>query len=110
MDIVALLIQLVAGAAGGNIAGALLKNLSQGPLLNSILGIVGGGLGGQILAALLGGTGAVDPAATAGAADVAAGGLDIGAIIASIAGGGVGGGVLMAIVGVIRNMMGKNAA
>ena len=58
-----LIIQLIAGAVGGNVAGGLLKNLNQGTLINSIAGIVGGGLGGQILGALTGG--AVDPAAAA---------------------------------------------
>jgi len=96
MDIASLIIQLVSGAAGGNIAGALLKKLSLGPVANSIVGIVGGGLGGQLLGAL-----------GAGGAGVAGGGLDIGSIISSIVGGGVGGGILMAIIGVIRKMMSK---
>ena len=52
MDI---LIQLVLGAIGGNIGGALFKNLSLGTVGNSIAGIVGGGIGGQILTAVLGG-------------------------------------------------------
>lgn len=38
-----LIISLVAGAIGGNLAGSLLKNLNQGTLLNSIAGIFGGG-------------------------------------------------------------------
>lgn len=41
-----LIIQLVLGAIGGNLGGALLKNLSLGTIGNSIAGIVGGGLGG----------------------------------------------------------------
>jgi uncharacterized membrane protein YeaQ/YmgE (transglycosylase-associated protein family) len=94
MDMVGLIIQLISGAVGGNIAGALLKNYDLGPLGNSIVGILGGGLGGQLLGMLgVGGTGA------------AASSLDIGAIVSSIAGGGVGGGVLMAIVGLIRQQM-----
>ncbi|MDW3118229.1 MAG: hypothetical protein R8G60_10940 [Roseovarius pacificus] len=44
-----LLISLIAGALGGNIAGGLLKNVNLGVLGNSIAGIVGGGLGGQLL-------------------------------------------------------------
>ena len=40
-----LLVSLISGAVGGNVAGGLLKNLNQGPLINSISGIVGGGLG-----------------------------------------------------------------
>ena len=90
-----LIISLISGAAGGNIVGKVLKNLDLGPVGNSIAGILGGGLGNQILGALMG----------SGAA--AAGGMDAGAIISSIASGGVGGGVLMAIVGIIKQAMAK---
>jgi uncharacterized membrane protein YeaQ/YmgE (transglycosylase-associated protein family) len=98
MDPVSLIIQLISGALGGNVAGSLLKNLSLGTLGNTLAGVVGGGLGGQILGSFL----------TGGAPAVAAaGGLDLPAILSQVAGGGVGGGVLMAIVGLIRNMMQK---
>ena len=97
MDIVTLLIQLVSGALGGNVAGSLLKNLSLGTIGNSRAGVVGGGLGGQILGSLLN-----LPAATG-----AAGGLDPMAILGQLASGGVGGGVLMAIVGAVRSMLAK---
>jgi uncharacterized membrane protein YeaQ/YmgE (transglycosylase-associated protein family) len=96
MDFVPLLIQLISGALGGNIAGSLLKNLSLGTLGNSIAGIVGGGIGGQILDQVF---------HTA----VAGGALDPVAIITQILGGGVGGGVVMAIVGAIRNAMASRA-
>jgi len=95
MNIVSLLIQLLSGAAGGNLAGKLLKQFDLGPVGNSIAGIVGGGLGGQILGAL---TGSAAPAA---------GGLDIGSILSSVLGGGVGGGLLMAIIGFIKSAMNK---
>ena len=95
MDIVGLIIQLICGAAGGNIAGALLNKYNLGTLGNSIVGILGGGLGGQLLA-MLGAGGAA-----------AAGGLDIGSIVSNVAGGGVGGAVLMIIVGLIRQVMNK---
>jgi hypothetical protein len=100
--VISLIISLISGAAGGNIVGTLLKQFNLGPLGNSLAGIIGGGLGGQLLAMLAGGgvaTGA------AGSPDVA-GGLDIGTIVSQIVGGGVGGGVLMVIVGFIRQMMG----
>ena len=91
-----LLIQLVSGAVGGNVAGAVLKKFSLGTVGNSIVGILGGGLGGQILGMLgMGGAGA------------AAGAMDVGSIVSSVAGGGVGGAVLMAIIGVIRQAMSK---
>ncbi len=93
--VINLLIQLISGAVGGNVAGAALKDYNLGTLGNSIAGIVGGGIGGQILAALV-------PALASQAAT-----LDIGSIVSQIAGGGVGGAVLMVIVGVLKNMMAK---
>ena len=74
-----LIVQLIAGAVGGNVAGGLLKNFNLGMLGNSLAGIVGGGLGGQILGGLMGG----------GAEAVAGGGMDVGSIIGSLASGGV---------------------
>jgi len=99
VDITKILIQLISGAVGGNVAGAAMKKFSLGPVGNSIVGILGGGLGGQLLA-WFGMGGAWTPASSAG-------GFDLGEIIASVAGGGVGGGVLLAAVGAIRKQMGK---
>jgi uncharacterized membrane protein YeaQ/YmgE (transglycosylase-associated protein family) len=92
MDILSLIINLISGAIGGNIAGAALKDQSLGTMGNSIAGILGGGIGATILQAL-------------GA--IGAGGLDLGSLIASILGGGVGGAILMAIIGLIRNAPAK---
>jgi len=97
-DYLPLIIQLLSGAVGGNLAGSLMKKYSLGTLGNSILGILGGGLGGQLLGML--GLGGAEAAA-------ASSGLDLTSIIGSIAGGGVGGGVIMAIVGMIKNAMSK---
>lgn len=88
-----IIIQLVSGAVGGNLAGKTFKNLDLGTLGNSLAGIVGGGLGGQILGAVLGMSGG--------------GGMDIGSILTQIVGGGVGGGVLLAVVNVVKGMMKK---
>lgn len=93
--VISLIIQLISGALGGNIAGALLKNLSLGTVGNSIVGILGGGIGGQLLSML----GAGGAAAT--------GGLDLAGIVSSVAGGGVGGGVLMAIIGLLKRLFAK---
>jgi hypothetical protein len=97
--IIGLIIQLIAGAVGGNVAGAALKQYDLGTLGNSVAGIVGGGLGAQLIGALIGGTGAAGT-----------GGLDIGSIIGQIASGGVGGGILMVIVGLIKQMIGGSKA
>ena len=96
--IIGLIIQLVSGAVGGNIAGAAMKQYNLGTIGNSIAGLIGGGVGAQIIGALVGGGTGADLAG--------AGGLDIGSIIGQIASGGVGGGILMVIVGLIKQAMG----
>jgi hypothetical protein len=94
MDIPTLIIQLLSGAVGGNAAGKASKKIDLGVLGNSIAGILGGGLGGQILNAL-------------GIAVGEGGSLDVGSIVGNIASGGVGGGVLLVIVGAIKSAMAK---
>ncbi len=93
-NLLPLIIQLVCGAVGGNVAGSMMKKSSLGTLGNSIAGIVGGGLGGQLLSLL-------------GVAASGGGGMDLSSIIGNILGGGVGGGVLMAIIGLIKNALAK---
>lgn len=48
------IISLITGAIGGNVAGAIFKNLTLGPLGNTIAGLVGGGAGTAILNAVTG--------------------------------------------------------
>ncbi len=93
-----LILNLVSGAVGCNVVGRAIGSLNQGTMINSIAGILGGGLGGSVLSIL----GAPEMAGVAG--DAA--GLDIGAIVGQIASGGVGGGILLAIVGFVRSKMG----
>jgi len=87
------IISLVTGAIGGNIAGAVFKNLSLGGLGNTIAGVVGGGVGAEILNVL-------------GAGGAAAAG---GSTVGTIASSGVGSIVVMLIAGVIKNAMAKKA-
>jgi hypothetical protein len=89
--LVSLLIQIVAGAIGGNIAGAASKDISLGFLGNTVAGAIGGGAGGQILQALLPGVMG------------AAGTIDAGTVVGQLVGGGVAGAVLTWIVGFITN-------
>src|SRR5262249_18874625 len=58
--IIGWIISLISGIIGGNLAGSAMKEQSLGALGNSLAGLVGGGLGGQLLSALgvLGGAGA----------------------------------------------------
>jgi len=81
-----LIIQLLSGAVGGNVAGRLFKDLSLGTVGNSIAGILGGGIGGWVLGL------------------VGLGGAESGlaAILGNIAGGAIGGGVIMAVIGALK--------
>ena len=81
-----LIIQLLSGAVGGNVAGRLFKDLSLGTVGTSIAGILGGGLGGWVLGL------------------VGLGGAESGlaAIVGNIAGGAIGGGVIMAVIGALK--------
>jgi uncharacterized membrane protein YeaQ/YmgE (transglycosylase-associated protein family) len=93
----ALIIQLLSGAVGGNAAGAAMKSSSMGTLWNSVAGIAGGGLGGQVLVII---------APSLGAA-TASGATDLTSILGSIASGSVGGGILMLVVSMIKKTMAK---
>ena len=93
MTIINLIIQIIAGALGGNAAGATMKNLDLGTLGNTIAGALGGAGGGTLLTALL-------PLLQG-----TAGNVDIGALLGQAVGGGVAGAVVTAIAGLIKNAM-----
>jgi hypothetical protein len=46
--IISLIIQLISGAAGGNVVGALLKKLPVDKILATVLGAIGGAGGAQL--------------------------------------------------------------
>ena len=93
MNIISLIIEVISGAVGGNVAGAAMKENSLGTVGNSIAGVVGGGLGGTVLQTVM------------GTAAAGGGSLDLTTILSNVAGGGVGGAILMAVVGIIKNKM-----
>ena len=82
------IVSLVTGAAGGLLAGYLIKRISLGDIPNAICGIVGGGLGGTVLGVL---------GVTAGPS----GSLGAAAVLGSILSGLVGGGIVLAVVGFV---------
>lgn len=94
-----ILVQLVAGAAGGNVVGQLLKRFDLGPVGNSIAGAIGG-FGGTWLASLIPG---LDALVGGGAVS----GAHLGALAGQGATGLVGGGVLTAVAGAVRSVMAK---
>ena len=86
-----LVIQVGAGAIGGYAVGAGVKDINIGTLGSTIAGAIGGGVGGQVLQALI-------PTLA-----LAAGNMDIGSLISQVVGGGIAGVILTAIVGVVKN-------
>jgi len=79
-----IIIQLVTGAAGGNIVGAIFKKLSLGTLGNTAAGVLGGGLGGQLLSGALGS-----------------------GLVSEVASSAVGGGTVMVVIGLIKKLLAK---
>ena len=77
-----LIIQLITGAVGGNLAGTVLKKFSLGTIWNSVVEIRGGGFGSQVL-----------------------GGLLSSGLVGDIASGGIGGAVLTVVIGVVKNQL-----
>ncbi|KKB86723.1 DNA methyltransferase [Devosia limi DSM 17137] len=101
--IVPILVQLLAGGAGGNIVGQLAKNLNLGTTGNTIAGAIGGVAGTWLASMIPGLSGLVGGAAAAGAT----GSLDLGALAGQGATGLVGGGLLTAVAGIVKSMMAK---
>jgi len=88
-----LIIQIIAGIAGGHAAGATLKNYTLGVTGNSIAGAIGGAIGGQLLQAWV-------PALASAASNV-----DIAALVGQIVVGGAGGAILAVLSGVMKWMV-----
>jgi len=90
--LVNLIIQLIAGAVGGNAIGAGLKNVDLGKIGNTVVGALGGAGGGTLLTALL------------PILQNAGGNVDIGTVVGQAVGGGVAGAILTAIAGILKNL------
>jgi hypothetical protein len=88
-----LLINLVAGAAGGGAAGKASPNFDLGMVGNLVAGAVGGGILGQVVTLIW-------PAVSA---SLASGTFSVGSIITNLISGGVGGAILTALVGYFKN-------
>ena len=99
---ISLIISLVSGLIGGNLAGSGLGEKSLGTVGNSISGIVGGGLGSFILKAL-GLLGTAVAASQAGAPAEATHSFDIGSLLTNIGGSGAAGAILTAVIGLLKD-------
>jgi uncharacterized membrane protein YeaQ/YmgE (transglycosylase-associated protein family) len=102
MDITSIIIDIIAGAIGGNATGAVAKQFNLGTAGNSIAGVIGGVIGGWITTKFFGGAAPVDAAAAAAAATTG-----IGQILEQGIGGLVGGGVIQVIAGIIKQQTAK---
>ena len=85
-----IILQIIAGAVGGNVGGAAMRKTSLGGLGNSIVGAIGGIGAGQLLPII------VDMATASG--------LDFG----KLAGSAVGGLVLQIVIGLVKAQMNKS--
>ncbi len=88
-----ILINLVAGALGGNGVGKTSPTFDLGTIGNTIAGLVGGGVLGQLVPLVL-------PAVQA---SIASGNFSIGSIVTNLISGGAGGAILTAVIGAIKN-------
>ena len=91
-------LQLIAGAVGGSVIGTTIKRYELGMIWNLLVGIIGGGIGAQIIGALVGG----------GEANAIVGpdGFDFGTLVAQFAAGAFGGGALVVITVAVKENMG----
>ena len=81
-----MILQLVSGMACGNIAGSGLPRLSLGGIGNSLVGFVGGGMGGHVIQSLC--VNGFNPS-------------DMQVFLTSVLGGAFGGAILTLFVGLI---------
>ncbi|MBX3541100.1 MAG: hypothetical protein KF735_25905 [Chelatococcus sp.] len=88
-----IIINLIAGALGGNAAGKASPQFDLGTMGNTIAGLVGGGVLGQIVTLIW-------PSVVTAAQT---GNFSIGGIITNIISGGAGGALLTAIIGALKN-------
>ena len=104
MDVTTIIIDIIAGAIGGNIAAVAIKQYTLGTAGNSIAGLIGGVIGGWIILKLFGGA---MPAATEAAGAAVSSGMSAGQIIAQIIGALIGGAILQLIAGAIKQQTAK---
>jgi hypothetical protein len=84
MNLTALVLQLVSGALAGYATGYFSKIADLGPVGNATVGALGGGIGGQLLFAMLGLGGTVQ-------------------VITALLTGAIGGGLVTLLIGLLKS-------
>lgn len=101
MEILNLIISLVSGVVGGNLAGAATSEKNLGPLFNTIAGLIGGGAGEHILKAL-GVLASAQATGTTGGAE-----FDLSSLLANIGVSGVSGAALTGVITLVKDALQK---
>ena len=96
MDRINLIVSLISGAVGGNMAREGLKDQGLGTTGNCLAGILGGGIGYAILRSLGAATGS-------GSSDV----LDAASLIGIIVSCSIGGALATVVIGIIKDRMAR---
>lgn len=95
MDFVNVLVSLISGGVGGNIAGVALKDKSLGAIGNTLAGVIGGAAGGYIIQ----GVGLLNT--------LGLGELTLGSLLGNVGASGISGIILTTLVGLIKKAMTK---
>lgn len=106
MEFLPLIISLISGAVGGNVAGAAMPEKNLGTLANTVAGLIGGGAGDFILKAL-GILASAGVATTEPGAAAAPQAFDLTSLLANIGVSGVSGGVLTAVIALIKDAIAR---
>lgn len=88
-----LLINAIVGAVAGNATGKSSPTFDLGTIGNTVAGLVGGGVLGQIVTLIW-------PSVVA---SLQSGHFSVGSVVTNVISGGVGGAVLTAIIGALKN-------
>jgi hypothetical protein len=99
MNLLGLLVQVVSGIAGGIVAGGLFDRLNLGWFGNALAGLIGGGIGCQLVSIGLRHAVSLPPMD----------GLDLGSLAAQAAGGCIGGIIMTVSVGLLTLIVGQVA-
>jgi hypothetical protein len=97
MNLLGLLVQVVSGVAGGIVAGGLFGRLSSGWPGNALAGLIGGGIGCQLVSLGLRHADSLPPLD----------GLDFGTLAAQAAGGCIGGIFMTVSIGLLTLIVGQ---
>ena len=107
MDMLGIILSLISGAVGGNVAGKAMGDRSLGTVGNTVSGVVGGGIGDYIIKALglLATSGVGAGAAAAASSTTGETHFDLTSLLLQVGVSALTGGGLTGIIGVIKDAL-----